>query len=213
MGPTEAASVVRVVDGDTIVIDRGRGPEKLRYIGVDTPETVKPGTPVEFMGREASAANKALVEGRQVRLERDITEYDRYDRLLRYVWVEDASASSGWLLVNLALVARGYAQVVTYPPDVRYVDLYLAAQRTARDAELGLWGMDPDAANPAAPLRPSAAPGGDASACDPAYPDVCIPPGPPDLDCGDIPFRRFGVLAPDPHRFDGDHNGIGCERG
>ena len=143
IGPTEAASVVRVVDGDTIVIDRGNGPEKLRYIGVDTPETVKPGSPVEFMGKEASAANAALVDGRQVLLERDISEYDRYDRLLRYVWVEDASSPSGWLLVNLALVARGYAQVVTYPPDVRYVDLYLAAQRQAREEGLGLWGCRP----------------------------------------------------------------------
>ena len=212
IGPTESAAVVRIVDGDTIVIDRGNGPEKLRYIGVDTPETVKPGSPVEFMGKEASAANKALVEGRQVRLERDITEYDRYDRLLRYVWVEDPSTPSGWLLVNLALVARGYAQVVTYPPDVRYVDEYLAAQRTARDAGLGLWGMDSAAGDPATAVRPSPAPARGADGCDPAYPDVCIAPGPPDLDCGDVAARQFRVLAPDPHRFDGDHNGIGCER-
>ena len=132
--------MVRVVDGDTIVIDRGRGDEKVRYIGMDTPESVKPNTPVEFIAKEASAANAAMVEGQTVLLERDVSEYDRYDRLLRYVWVEDPAHSSGLTLVNLALVAQGFAQVSTYPPDVRYVDLYLAAERAARDQELGLWG-------------------------------------------------------------------------
>ena len=87
----ETATVVRVVDGDTIVVDRGRGEEHIRYIGVDTPETVIP-KPVEAFGREASAANRALVEGRQVVLERDISEVDRYGRLLRYVWLADGTS-------------------------------------------------------------------------------------------------------------------------
>jgi len=213
-GPTEAAHVVRVVDGDTIVIDRGRGQEKLRYIGVDTPETVKPGSPVEWMGPEASAANRALVEGRDVVLERDVSEYDRYGRLLRYVWLRDGDA---WTLVNLALVAAGYAAVVTYPPDVKYVELYLAAQAEAREAGRGLWGEPPSSGQPSRPAGSAGtsgsgsttAPG--AGPCDPAYPGVCIPPPPPDLDCRDIPYRRFKVLSPDPHHFDGDHDGIGCE--
>lgn len=200
-GPTETALVLRVVDGDTIEVDRGLGAEKVRYIGVDTPETVKPGSPVEWMGPEASAANKALVEGREVVLEHDVSETDRYGRLLRYVWLHDGPA---WTLVNLALVSAGYAAVVTYPPDVKYVELYLAAQREAREAGRGLWGEPPASA----PTETSASGG---SSCDPAYPDVCIAPPPPDLDCGDVPFRRFRVLAPDPHRFDGDHDGIGCE--
>ena len=121
-GPTQTATVVRVVDGDTIVVDRGQGPERVRYIGVDTPETVHPSKPVEAFGHEASEANRALVEGRKVVLERDISEVDRYGRLLRYVWLRDGDA---WSLVNLELVKRGFAQVVTYPPDVKYVDLYL----------------------------------------------------------------------------------------
>lgn len=201
-GPIERATVVRVVDGDTIVIDRGRGEERLRYIGVDTPETVDPRQPVQWMGPEASAANKALVDGRAVVLERDVSETDRFGRLLRYVWLEDGAsvgAASGWLLVNLELVARGFAQVSTFPPDVRYVELYLAAQRIAREQGLGLWGEGPER---------TAGPGGD---CDAAYPTVCIPPPPPDLDCGDIAYRRFEVLPPDPHRFDGDGDGVGCE--
>ena len=197
IGPTERATVVRIVDGDTIVVDRGKGQEKVRYIGMDTPESVKPGTPVQFMAKEASAANAALVGGKDVWLERDVSEVDRYGRLLRYVWLKDPSTASGWLLVNLVLVAQGYAQVSTYPPDVRYVDLFTTAQRSAREQGLGLWSDD--------------GAGGARAGCDPAYPGVCIPPPPPDLDCGDITYRRFEVLPPDPHHFDGDGNGIGCE--
>ena len=129
--------MVRVVDGDTIVIDRGRGSERVRYIGMDTPESVKPDTPVQFMAQEASAVNEALVGGREVVLERDVSDTDQYDRLLRYVWLRDGD---GWVLVNLELVRRGYAQVATFPPDVRWTEAFLAAQRVARDAGLGLWG-------------------------------------------------------------------------
>ncbi|HWP62109.1 MAG TPA: thermonuclease family protein [Candidatus Binatia bacterium] len=184
-------------------------------MGIDTPETVDPSSPVEWMGPEASAANAALVDGRQVVLERDVSETDRYGRLLRYVWLEDPGSPTGWLFVNLALVAAGFAQVVTYPPDVRYVDLFLAAQEEARTAERGLWGPGPTPtptpkATPRPTSKPTPTPDGD---CDPSYPTVCIPPPPPDLDCPDIPYRRFTVLPPDPHRFDGDHDGIGCESG
>jgi micrococcal nuclease len=330
VGPTETATVLRVIDGDTIEVDRGNGPEKVRYIGIDTPETVDPGSPVEWMGPEASAANATLVEGKEVVLERDVSETDQYGRLLRYVWITDPSSDSGMRLVNLALIADGYAQVSTYPPDVRYADLYLAAQRTARRGELGLWQPSPE---PSPTPRPSPSPtpvsatnddlveiatggehaafrgsigtyawnrlsiepyslmvrwdvsgsssadcrvayrleptygdamtgtvkvaggqvekgsrkldtsfisdaafvvsstcgtwlitlgdadppssgggGGSGGNCDPSYPSVCIPPYPPDLDCGEIPYRRFEVLPPDPHGFDGDNDGIGCER-
>ncbi|MFO1541375.1 MAG: thermonuclease family protein [Chloroflexota bacterium] len=208
VGRTERARVLAVVDGDTIEVDRGRGPERVRYTGVDTPETVHPSRPVEWMGKEASAMNRSLVEGRTVLLERDISETDRYGRLLRYVWVEDAGSGGEPLFVNLALVALGLAQVVTYPPDVRWVDTYLAAQSEARTAGRGLWGTPPGGEAPAA-----GGAGTDRGGCDPAYPDVCIPPAPPDLDCGDVPYRRFRVLPPDPHRFDGGNDGVGCESG
>lgn len=195
--------MVRVVDGDTIVIDRGFGEESVRYIGVDTPETVHPTEPVEWMGKEASDANKALVEGRQVILERDVSETDQYGRLLRYVWTYDGST---WTFVNFALVLAGFAQVVTYPPDVKYVSAYLAAQRAARDQGRGLWG-----AAPTPTPSPTPAPTPRSGNCDASYPTVCIPPPPPDLDCGQIPYRRFQVVGSDPHRFDGDNDGIGCE--
>lgn len=217
LGPTERAQVLRVVDGDTIEIDRGYGPEPVRYIGVDTPETVHPTRPVEWMGKEASAMNRTLVEGREVLLERDISETDRYGRLLRYVWVEDP-ASGELLFVNRALVELGFAQVVTYPPDVRWVDTYLAVQAEARAAGRGLWGTPTGGGSTGGGSTggTGAAGGSGTSArggCDPAYPDVCIPPSPPDLDCGDIPYRSFRVLPPDPHRFDGGGDGVGCEGG
>ena len=208
LGRTERARVLAVVDGDTIEVDRGRGAERVRYIGVDTPETVHPSRPVEWMGKEASAMNRSLVDGRTVLLERDISETDRYGRLLRYVWVEEPDGEL--LFVNLALVALGLAQVVTYPPDVLWVDAYLAAQADARDAGRGLWGTPPGGEAPAAGGGGGS---GDRAGCDPAYPDVCIPPTPPDLDCADVPYRRFRVLPPDPHRFDGGSDGVGCESG
>lgn len=139
-GATERASVIRVVDGDTIIIDRGRGNERLRYIGVDAPESVKPDTPVEFMGKEAWAANARLVEGRTVLLEKDVSDTDRFGRLLRYVWVEDPGRPGGQVLVNLELVASGVAQAVTFPPDVRHADDFIEAERAAREQGLGLWG-------------------------------------------------------------------------
>lgn len=129
----ETAQVVRVVDGDTIVIDRGQGAESLRYLGVDTPETVHPSRPTGCFGTEASVYNQSLVAGQTVRLERDISDVDKYGRLLRYVYVGD-------VMINLALVQGGYAQVVTYPPDVRHIEIFRTAETAAREAGRGLWG-------------------------------------------------------------------------
>jgi endonuclease YncB( thermonuclease family) len=139
-GITEEAKVIRVIDGDTIVVDRGQDDERLRYIGMDTPETVKPGSSLEWIGREASEANHALVDGKTVVLERDVSETDRFGRLLRHVWLRQGL---GWSLVDLELVRGGYARVSTYPPDVKYADLYLAAQVDAREHDRGLWGDGP----------------------------------------------------------------------
>jgi micrococcal nuclease len=141
-GLTETAQVVRVVDGDTLVIDRGNGEERLRYIGIDAPESVKPESPVEFMGHEAAEANAALVEGRELVLERDVSDTDRFGRLLRYAWYREGDE---WRLVNLELVGEGYAQAVSFPPDVRRQDELRNAERGARERGIGLWG-------PATPL-------------------------------------------------------------
>lgn len=126
---SESFKVTRVVDGDTIEIEGG---EKVRYLGIDTPETVDPRKPVQCFGIEASKKNKELVEGKTVRLEKDITDRDKYSRLLRYVWVGD-------LFINLELVKQGFAISYTYPPDVKYQKEFLAAEREAKEAERGLW--------------------------------------------------------------------------
>jgi len=140
-GPTEDAKLVRVVDGDTIRVIVGGIEERVRYIGIDTPElnTSSPATPDPYAEAATEANTRLLAEGRLV-LEKDVSERDQYDRLLRDVWVERDGA---WMLVNLALVAEGYAQVSTYPPDVKYVDALLAAQRAAREDGRGLWAGSP----------------------------------------------------------------------
>lgn len=132
------AQVVRVIDGDTIKVSIDGQVYTVRYIGIDTPETVHPDEPVEWMGPEASAANEELVGGRTVYLEKDVSETDQYGRLLRYVYLADGT------FVNAELVRMGYAQVSTFPPDVRYQDLFLELQREAREAERGLWGPAPE---------------------------------------------------------------------
>lgn len=135
-GPTVKASVVRVIDGDTIVVDIKGKQYHLRYIGMDTPESVKPDTPVQPMALAASAANEALVAGKTVLVEKDVSETDRFGRLLRNVWVERDGRP---VLVGLELVRTGYANVTTFPPDVKYVDQLLAALDEARAAGVGLW--------------------------------------------------------------------------
>ncbi|MBG6237495.1 micrococcal nuclease [Mycetocola sp. CAN_C7] len=106
----ESATVVRVVDGDTLVIDRGNGDERVRLVGVDTPETVAPNSPVECFGPEASAYLTGMLTGASVRLDADPSQADadRYGRLLRYVWVADETGS--WVSVEALLLAGGYAE-------------------------------------------------------------------------------------------------------
>ena len=122
----DTATVTRVIDGDTIVIDTG---QRVRYIGIDTPEV----HPVpEAWGAEAWQANRNLVEGKIIRLERDVTETDKYGRLLRYVYVDD-------ILVNSELVKLGLAEAKAYPPDTRYQDMLEQLEEEARQAGRGMW--------------------------------------------------------------------------
>lgn len=141
--------MLRVVDGDTIEVGIGGQSYRVRYIGIDTPETVDPRKPVQCFGKEAAERNRQLVEGRAVALEKDVSEVDQYGRLLRYVWVGDR-------MVNAVLVEEGYAMASTYPPDVKYAGLFASLQAQAREAGRGLWG--------AACASPTAAPAG--AVCD-----------------------------------------------
>src|SRR5262249_12224530 len=131
--------VVGVVDGDTIQVKVGRRVEKVRYIGVNAPEIRHPETRGwREGGARAFEINRDLVERRAVRLELDLQLRDMYGRLLAYVWVHRARRG---VMVNAEMVRRGYAQMVTIPPNVKYQEVFLKLRRQAREARRGLWGQ------------------------------------------------------------------------
>lgn len=159
-GRREKAKVLRVIDGDTIEVQldpttgSGRADLKVRYIGIDTPETVDPRKPVQCFGQEATAKNKELVEGKEVELEKDVSETDKFGRLLRYVYVVDtvsqpqnepgsSARTSARIFVNEELVRQGYAYASTFPPDVKYQEVLRQAQDEARENKRGLWAACP----------------------------------------------------------------------
>jgi micrococcal nuclease len=140
--------VTKVIDGDTFDIDTG---EKVRLIGIDTPELHHPTKPIQCFGKEAMSKMKELVEGKTVRLEKDISETDRYGRLLRFVYLESPSISAtpvpsgkpNELFVNAYLVEEGYAHAATFPPDVNKADLFKQLERRAMINNKGLWQSCP----------------------------------------------------------------------
>jgi micrococcal nuclease len=146
-GPAPAAGgsavVRRVVDGDTVAVQVGHRTEHVRLLGIDTPESVKPNTPVQCFAKKASERTAALLPpGTGVRLVRDVEERDRYGRLLAYVYrVGDG------LFVNLDLVRGGYARPLTIPPNVAHTDEIVQAARAAREGGKGLWAECPAASS------------------------------------------------------------------
>lgn len=179
--------VLRVVDGDTLRIRMEGGREEvIRLLGIDTPETVKPNSPVEPYGKEASQFAKDTLLNETVCLEFDVQKRDKYDRLLAYVYLEDGT------FVNELLLLEGYAQVLTIPPNVKYAQQFVESQRIARDAGKGLWSGS----------MPSAQ--GQSQS---------------DRDCSDFSnrkqaqvfFEAEGGPQRDPHRLDGDGDGIACD--
>ena len=195
--------VVRVIDGDTIEIEGGK---KVRYIGIDTPETVDPRKPVQCFGVEASNKNKELVSGKRVRLEKDVSETDQYGRLLRYVYVGDT-------FVNLELVKQGYAYASSYPPDVKYQSQFTDAQRVAKEQNKGLWGSCQEStqtSTPAPTATPQQSPGGSGYSVPSCSSTDC--------DCGDFNSKAHAQWFYDnydpnnTHRLDGsDKDGLVCE--
>jgi micrococcal nuclease len=164
---TLTAPVVKVVDGDTIHVRLGSRIEKVCYIGMNAPELHHPTKGEQPGGREAAEANRKLVEGQTVRLELDLQERDKYGRLLAYVYVGD-------IMVNAEMVAQGYAQVMTIPPNVKYQDLFLKLQREARLLRVGLW-KDPSV--PGASEGSAASPrASDQASSSPASPRPGVPP-------------------------------------
>ena len=198
--------VVSVADGDTLTVSTG---QRVRLVQIDSPEL---GSGECYSRAAAKELRRLIPIGTPVLLETDarLDRVDRHGRLLRYVWKGDVN-------VNQELVRRGAATVWFYDGDRgKYAGRLLAAQAEARSAKRGLWGacpgtrVDTSKAVDTGVSGPPAAPR--AVGCDPSYPDFCVPPPPPDLDCADIPHRRFRVVGADPHGFDGNRDGVGCER-
>lgn len=131
----ERALVTKVIDGDTIEIENGA---TIRLIGIDTPETKDPRRPVGCFGKEASSETKKLLDGKQIILQKDISETDKYKRLLRYIYLP--LGNDQVLFVNDYLVREGFAKVLTYPPDVKYNEQFREAEKQAREGKKGLWG-------------------------------------------------------------------------
>jgi micrococcal nuclease len=129
-----AATVTRVVDGDTVHVDLDGTDETVRYIGIDTPESVKPGTPVQCYAEQASAANARLVRGQDVRLRFDAERRDRFGRLLAYVYRADDGT-----LVNARLVRDGAARPLRIAPNTRFAARFSALAAEAKAAGRGLW--------------------------------------------------------------------------
>lgn len=192
--------VVKVVDGDTITLDDGR---TIRYIGIDTPETVDPRQPVQCYGKEASDKNKELVEGKEVRLAKDVSEYDKYKRTLSYIYVGD-------IFVNDYLVRNGYAKSSSYPPDVKHQDQFKQAEQEARANKRGMW-------SDACDLLPSPTLGSATTGTTPTSSNPSC--SGPDKDCSDFStqeeaqafYLSCGGPASDTHRLDREGDGKACE--
>lgn len=215
--------VTDVVDGDTIkVLSRGFE-TTVRLLGIDTPETRRPGELVQCFGPGASARTKRLLpRGQDVRLVTDVSQdrRDRYGRLLAYVYKPGKSGARG--SVNHVLVATGFAKVYIYRGHpFRYFRAFEEAEAGARRRAIGLWGdpcrgnttkRDPSTITPASarPLVGVTSVTPSQGNCDVNYAGACVPTYPPDIDCADL-SGPVTVVGQDPHRLDGDGNGVGCE--
>jgi micrococcal nuclease len=213
---TQFATVTSVTDGDTIKVDIDGKEFRVRYIGMDAPEPDATDPAIKRIADAATAANSGIVAGKDVYLEREVSDTDQFGRLLRDVWLIDDGGS--YVLVNVELVRLGYAQISTFPPDVRYVRELQAAQEKAQQDGVGIWGIGKSIppATPAAPgavASPQGAAGANAAAdCHPSY-DPCLPIV-ESLDCAQV--RAMGkapvtVKGPDDYMLDPEEDGKGCE--
>lgn len=139
--------VLRVVDGDTIVVNLNGEERKVRFVLVDTPETKHPKKPIEYYGKEVSEFTKNSLESKTIYLEKDVSDTDRYNRLLRYIWLEvpegeDFEKELKEKCFNAQLLLQGYANIATFPPDVKYIDYFKEYEKYARDNKIGLWGKE-----------------------------------------------------------------------
>ena len=219
---TEVYAVLAVVDGDTIDIKTATGKDRVRLIGIDTPETVDPDKPVQCFGPEASNKLKSLISGKQIKLEADSSQdnRDKYNRLLRYVFLDGKS-------INLQMVSNGYAREYTYRTAYKYQAEFKQAETDAKAAELGLW-----ADNACPTSTPSSTSGGTADPPASPAPSGASISGPLVIggqtidfsanlyNCGDFSTQEeaqqvldYGLqlTGKDIHGLDGDKDGIACE--
>ena len=193
-------TVTHIVDGDTLDVQIGSRTERIRVIGIDTPERGACYT------NAATAATTRLASGKRVVLRGDPTQAtrDRYGRLLAYVGLPGSTD------LGYQLIAGGFARVYVYDNHpFQRVAAYRAAEVIGRKRSRSLWHCGTSTA-----VTPLVSPSSPRSNCDSSYPDVCIPPYSEvgDLDCGQITFRNIRVVGSDPHGFDGrDNDGVGCE--
>lgn len=150
----ETAKVISITDGDTIVVDLNGKTEKLRFIGIDTPETYHPSKPVQYFGKEASDYTTKQLTNKTIYLQKDVSERDKYGRLLRYIWLVKPSKNEPSKeevianCFNAELVKNGYAHAYTYPPDVKYNEIFKELEAEAREKHIGLWNNEnPDSEN------------------------------------------------------------------
>lgn len=202
--------IISVGDGDTVTVQFGSKKATIRLACIDAPEMKQ-----SPWGERSRNKLKALLPvGKLAKF--DIKEKDRYGRFVAEIFVNGKN-------INLIMVQEG--QAVVYRQYLKNCPKseksLLSAEATAKTKKLAFWSQN----NPMMPWdfrrgkrqnsqaqpTPTTTPTLSRAKCDSAYPDVCIPPSPPDLDCGEIPYRRFRVTGRDPHRFDGDSDGIGCE--
>lgn len=194
------AQLVKVVSGDTIEVLIDGSFDTVRYIGINALGSLS------YIGNFSRQKNFELVINKDLTLVKDATDANPAGQLLRYVLADGE-------FVNLDLTKEGYASAASSPPDTACDAAFKAAEEDAKTNLSGIWAFD-ISAEPAAqdtaqsePAKVTAKP----PTCDPSYPDVCIPPPPPDLDCIHVPYINFKVIPPDTHGLDSDGNGIGCD--
>lgn len=212
----KTAKIISVIDGDTVEVEIDGDLHKVRLIGIDTPETKHPSKPVECFGHEASKFLTDLVGGKSVRLQSDSSQddQDKYDRLLRYIFLDDGTN------INLKMVSDGYAYEYTYQTPYQYQSEFKDAENNARKQSKGLWSegtCDGERVIPTEQSNSNSSQNNNSTGspqtganCDPNY-SPCVPKYPPDLDCGDIGHPVAVIGSSDPHGFDRDGDGAGCE--
>jgi micrococcal nuclease len=198
--PIELGLVLDVIDSVSLVVSIDGDEQRVRYIGLEPP-----GNPA--FRPAAADKNFEMTLNQVIMLIKDVSERDRNGHLLRYVFIPDREG----IFVNFELVSQGFALAVPESPNTSCQETLRLAEEQARYTLVGLWAPTPIASSPAYRPQATYTVSADSTNCHPSYPSVCIPPPPPYLNCGNVPYRDFTVLPPDPHGLDADWDGIGCE--